>query len=240
MKIKTALKHCLNYLLKPFGYTVARQKELIDFYLHKYTSYEEYRDVQIFHNKRKINNVWADDRTLERVCEIVLSEFAQADKLHGICHGTRNGFEQSCLRRLSTKLEVIGTDISDTAGDYENSVQWDFHDIKDEWVGTQNFVYTNSLDQSWQPHIAVQTWLSQLKSDGILIIEHTEDHGPKGSSEMDPFGVRPTVMPYILSMWFGSQISISHSVERKSNMDNEAWLFVIRKNVYEVTYIDSL
>jgi len=239
MKIKTALKHCLNYLLKPVGYTAVRQKELIDFYLHKYISYEEYRDVQIFHNKRKINNVWADDRSLQRVCDIVLSEFSQADKLHGICHGTRNGFEQSCLRRLSNKLEVIGTDISDTAGDYENSVQWDFHDIKDEWVGAQNFVYTNSLDQSWQPHIAVQTWLSQLKRDGILIIEHTEDHGPKGSSEMDPFGVRPTVMPYILSMWFGSQISISHSVERKSNMDIEAWLFVIRKNVDEVTYIDA-
>ena len=48
---------------------------------------------------------------------------------------------------------------------------------------------------------------------------------------MDPFGVRPTVMPYVLSMWFGSQISIEHSVEKKSNMDTDAWIFVIRKNV---------
>lgn len=55
---------------------------------------------------------------------------------------------------------------------------------------------------------------------------------------MDPFGVRPTVMPYILSMWFGSQISIEHSVDLKANTSVNAWLFVIRKNVNNVVLID--
>tara|TARA_B000000609_G_C23889472_1_gene197470 strand:+ start:229 stop:534 length:306 start_codon:yes stop_codon:yes gene_type:complete len=82
-----------------------------------------------------------------------------------------------------------------------------------------------------QPHIALESWLSQLKQKGILIVEHTEKHGPRGASEIDPFRVKPTVMPYVLTMWCGSQISISHSVIRKSNMKLDAWLFVIRKNV---------
>tara|TARA_Y100000589_G_scaffold260307_1_gene250213 strand:+ start:309 stop:482 length:174 start_codon:yes stop_codon:yes gene_type:complete len=56
---------------------------------------------------------------------------------------------------------------------------------------------------------------------------------------MDPFGVRPTTMPYVLTMWFGSQISIEHSLEKKSNTGREAWLFVIRKNVDKVKLIDK-
>jgi len=160
-------------------------------------------------------------------------------KIVGICHGTRNGFEQNFLRSLSDNLDVIGTDISDTATDYENSVQWDFHDTNDAWTNKQDFVYTNSLDQSWQPHAAVETWLSQLKPDGLLVIEHTVAHAPAAASEMDPFGVQPKVMPYVLSMWFGSQISISHSVAKKSNMDKEAWLFVVKKNQDDVKLITA-
>ena len=142
-----------------------------------------------------------------------------------------------CLRSLSKNFEVIGTDISETAKDFDNSFQWDFHDINPAWNENQDFIYTNSLDQSWQPHVAVETWLSQLSENGLLIIEHTHAHGPAGASEMDPFGVKPTVMPYVLTMWFGSQISISHSVAKKSNNNSDAWLFVIKKNKKSVSLI---
>ena len=71
------------------------------------------------------------------------------------------------------------------------------------------------------------------------MIEHTVAHAPAAASEMDPFGVQPKVMPYVLSMWFGSQISISHSVAKKSNMDKEAWLFVVRKNQDDVKLITA-
>ena len=64
------------------------------------------------------------------------------------------------MHSLSNRLNVLGTDISDTAKNYENSIQWDFHDINDKWVNSQEFIYTNSLDQSWQPKLAVHTWLS--------------------------------------------------------------------------------
>ena len=229
-EIKINLKKLLKIVLKPYGLTVVPSKDTADFYLHKYASYEEYARVQIHLNKAKLNQVWADEDTLTRVKDILVDEFGESKKIIGICHGTRNGFEQNFLRGLSTNLEVIGTDISETAENYDNSVQWDFHDVKKDWKEKHDFVYTNSLDQSWQPQVAVQTWLSQLKQNGLLIIEHTEVHGPNGASEKDPFGVRPTVMPYVLTMWFGDQISISHSVSKKSNMDCKAWLFVVKKN----------
>jgi len=215
--------------IKPFGYVILSKKEekqgkdameamskieTIDFRLHKYASYEEYRDFQIFYNKQKIDKVWADRFTLNRVAKILTSKFGEVDKIRGLCHGSRNGFEQNYLRSLSKKIEAIGTDISDTANDYENSVQWDFHDKKAEWYATNNFVYTNALDHSWQPKQAISTWLSQLTEDGVLIIELAKSHGPHRLSKSDPFGIRPTDLPYVLTIWFGSQISISHSVAK--------------------------
>jgi hypothetical protein len=39
-------------------------------------------------------------------------------------------------------------------------------------------------------------------------------------------------------MWFGSQISIAHTVEKKSNRDLDLWLFIVRKNVENVKVQD--
>lgn len=239
MKLKFIVKKLVNFILWPAGYSIVASKGVKDFYLHKYSSYEEYAHVQIHWNKLKLKNVWADEATLRRVYDILINKFGDAKKINGICHGARNGFEQNFLRGLSKNFNVIGTDISETAKDYNNSIQWDFHDINHTWSESQDFIYTNSLDQSWQPHVAIQTWLSQLKMGGLLIIEHTNAHGPARASEMDPFGVRPTVLPYVLTMWFGSQISISHSVAKKSNMDLDAWLFVIKKNRKSVSLIQN-
>lgn len=217
----------LNSIKKLFG------KNTSDFYLHEYSSYEQYREVQIFHNIRKLKNVWADEVTLNRVATILTERFLQLP-ISGLCHGSRNGFEQNYLRSLPFEIKAIGTDISETANDFENSIQWDFHDVRDDWKAAFDFIYTNSLDQSWQPKKALLSWLEQLNENGVLIIEHTEAHGPRGASKMDPFGVRPTIMPYVLTMWFGAQISISHTVSKKGNLKHDAWLFVISKNTKNV------
>ena len=239
MTLKSITRKFINIILKPLGFSLVRVKYICDYYLHKYSSYEEYVRTQVYFNKVKLNNIWADEATLTRVKNILLVEFEGCKKIVGICHGSRNGYEQNFLRSLHSKLEVIGTDISETAKNYNNSFQWDFHGTNDDWTGNMDFIYTNSLDQSWQPNIAVQTWLSQLKKNGLLIIEHTESHGPSGASNMDPFGVRPKVMPYVLTMWFGSQISISHSVAKKSNMDLDSFLFIIKKNLNDVKIIKN-
>lgn len=226
--MKKTIKRVIKKLFNYFGLEVVKKTALIDFYLHKYGSYEEYKRIQIHHNKRKIESVWADEFTLNRVAELVLGNSSRSTVL-GLCHGSRNGFEQNYLNSLGKGINAIGTDISETALSFKNSIQWDFHDINPDWLEKFDFVYTNSLDQSWRPKDALKVWLEQLKKDGQLIIEHTEYHGPTGASEMDPFGVRPTAVPYVLTMWFGDKISISHSVAKKKNKNIDAWLFVVRK-----------
>lgn len=222
------LQRVANRMLKPFNYEVVRSTALVDFYLHEYESYEKYKAVQILYNKKKLNNVWADAKTLQLIGD-KLKELYPNRKISGLCHGARNGFEQNFFID-NFDFTTLGTDISDTASQFRNSVEWDFHDRNDEWVGKFDFVYTNSHDQSWNPKQALGTWLDQLKDDGVLILEHTEYHGPEGASEMDPFGVRPTMIPYVLCDWFGHRISIEIVKSKKENRNLDVWLFFITKN----------
>jgi hypothetical protein len=224
-------------ILKDKGYEIVLRKKLIDYYLHKYNSYEEYKEAQIKLNKRKIELTFADEKTLKKVSNIVTESIdiqkTKPNKVFGICHGSRNGFEQNLLNKIIPNSDIIGTDISDTALKFENTVHWDFHDKKDEWIGKFDFVYSNSLDQSWKPKHALSTWLDQIKDDGVVIIEHTIYHSPEHAGEGDPFGVRPLVMPYLLTEWFGHKISISHYHQEKSNVFSsniKVWLFVLKKN----------
>ncbi len=222
-----------NLLISPSGYVLVSKKNITDFVLHEYDSYEQYREIQIFHNIRKIKNVWADAGTMDKVAGIVRSR-KPSGEVTGICHGTRNGFEQNYLNENHEGFSVFGTDISDTAKDYANSVVWDFHDVNPEWVKKFDFVYSNSLDQSWKPKLALMSWLNQTNDDGVVVLEHTESHGARSASKMDPFGVRPTVMPYVLAEWFGHQVSVSFIKGKKSNTGMDVWLYVLKRNVDEV------
>jgi hypothetical protein len=133
------IKKIINFFLKPFGYLITHKNNFMDYYLHKYASYEEYRDIQIFHNIRKLNTIWADKTTLNRVGKLVQGKIKKRT-IRGLCHGTRNGFEQNYLNSLNIGIKAIGTDISKTALDYKNSVQWDFHDVKTEWKNNFDFL----------------------------------------------------------------------------------------------------
>ena len=121
-------------MLFKFGYRISKVNnsgELVK--IHKYKDYNEYRETQIFYNKKKIDKVWADEITLEKISDF-LKDRIKTSIIKGICHGSRNGFEQNFFNEKKDGFEVIGTDISDTAKDYKNSVIHDFHNEKKEWI----------------------------------------------------------------------------------------------------------
>ena len=224
-----SLRRLLNNLLRPSGYELVNSQRLADFHLYAYDSYEQYREIQTRHNKRKVERVWADEGTLSRMCEELRKAMPDKRHLKGICHGTRNGFEQRFLADYAG-FDVIGTEISDTAERFDRTVQWDFHDVNDDWVAMFDFVYTNAFDHAYDPLLAVETWLNQLSADGVLAIEITDANDPSASSEVDPFGVRPTALPFMLCNWFGHDVSIRCVKGVKSNNGLEVWLFLIRKS----------
>lgn len=230
MTPKQLLARIGNRLLKPFGLKVvpAHHNQLV--YLHDYGEggYEKYKAVQIHHNKRKLENVWADKDTLQLIANYILKTIGKPKA--GICHGTRRGYEQQEFSRL-LGCEVIGTEISDTASQFPNTVQWDFHDQKEEWIGKFSFAYSNSLDQALNPEKALKTWTEQLTPDGLLFIEHTMAHSAEGASEMDPFGAHPYVMPYLIFQWGKGRYKLVDILrpEHRKGKGLEIWLFVIAR-----------
>lgn len=225
-----ALLQSIQNLVGQFGFVVVPEARLVDYVLYEYDSYEEYKNTQVEFNKIKIGEIWADSKTLERVKERIQENIdCNTRKINILCHGSRNGYEVKQLKKLLPNSEVLGTDISDTASDFD-LIEWDFHDTNAAWVNHFDVIYTNSLDQSWNPKGALSIWLEQLKQEGLLVIEHTDAHSPAGASKMDPFGVRPVAFPFIVTKWFGDKVALSWTVAKKDNMDMDAYLFVIRKS----------
>ena len=226
------IKNLINKIQFKIGYRISKVNntgELVK--IHKYKDYKEYRDTQIFFNKKKITNVWADEKTLNQII-IFLKKNINNNKIKGICHGSRNGFEQNYFNKYNEKFDVIGTDISETAKDYKNSYIHDFHDIKKEWINNFDFVYSNSLDQSFDPKKALSVWLSQIKDNGFVFIEHSDQHGVISSGRMDPFGVEANFFPYLLTEWFGHKISIEIIKGIKINKNNApVILFILKNNI---------
>ncbi len=226
-KISKYLLKFANAPLVPLGHEI--RKITGDLKLVSYASYEEYREIQSRHNKRKLDVVWADEALLNQVATRVRSEFPQPAKNRGICHGTRNGFEQAFLAK-ALNCEVIGTEISDTATNYPNTVQWDFHNRNETWLSKFAFVYSNSLDQAWNPKQALSVWVEQLQPGGLLFLEHTRvGHEPDAASKIDPFGVKAEYLPYVLADWLGHNVAIEIMRSTKSNKNIEASVFVIKR-----------
>ena len=230
MSLVNWVKNLINRTLIKFGYRISKINTTDRlFNIHKYKNYDEYKNTQIYFNKQKINKVWADENTLKIVSNF-LKESIKSEKIKGLCHGSRNGFEQKCFIQEIPNAEVIGTDISDTANNYENSIVHDFHNEKKEWIENFDFVYSNSLDQSYDPEKALNTWLNQVKKDRYIIIEHSDQHGVVSSGKMDPFGVEASFFPYLLTEWFGHKISVKiiKSIKKNKN-DAPVYFFIIKK-----------
>ncbi len=230
MKLVFRIKDLINKTLIKFGYRISKINTTDRlFKIYKYKNYDEYKDTQIFFNKQKINKVWADENTLKIVSNF-LKENIKSEKIKGLCHGSRNGFEQKCFINEIPNAEVIGTDISETANDYDNSIVHDFHDEKKDWIENFDFVYSNSLDQSYDPEKALNTWINQVKKDRYVIIEHSDQHGVISSGKMDPFGVEANFFPYLLTEWFGHKISLKiiKSIKKNKN-DAPVYFFIMKK-----------
>ena len=136
--------------------------------IYEHKSYEEYVDAQTICNKRKVGWVYAHPEVVKQICE------QNADCKFIICHGTRNGAEQKFFKEHFPNAEIIGTEISDNASEFEMTVQHDFSIPKKQWLGKADIVYSNSFDHSNVPEKTIQTWKNQLNETGKIYLEYSE------------------------------------------------------------------
>jgi len=157
--------------------------------IHKYNSIEEYKKIQEDGNKRKIDCVFVNNKVVETISKYIKEKIPNPS--FGICHGTRRGVEQSLFSK-NTGATVIGTEISSTATQFPDTIQWDFHDTKPEWINNIDFIYSNSIDHSHTPELALSQWLKCLNDNGMCFIEYTVFN--KHFSELDCFAANKVEM----------------------------------------------
>lgn len=225
---------CRRYL-KSRGWAVAPGATNAggDFFLFKYQKadgtfdYEKYRSIQTAGNHRKIDNVWADRPTIDFIASYLRK--VQPGLSSGLCHGSRNGTEVRWFRE-ALEVNILGTDISDTAGQFDLT-QWDFHDVNTDWIGQFDFVYTNSHDHAYDPQKALETWIGQIKPNGAVLLEHTVAHSESGTNELDPFGVQPNSLPFLVLQWGQGKYAVTEVLSPPHTKPNglKIWIFVIRK-----------
>lgn len=173
-------------LKKPFLFILYRFKERFSPRsggLYHYRDYEDYRKAQIEGNIKKIDRLWVSEENIRQLSEYLKKEVPSLK--FGICHGTRRGKEQEWFRKY-LGIEVIGTEISPTASQFPHTIEWDFHDVKEEWVGATDFIYSNSFDHSYKPEACLDAWMSCLKKGGVCILEWSNGHTEP--TKLDPFG----------------------------------------------------
>ena len=154
-----------------------------------FRDYDEYRRVQATANELKFHNVFAEDPELRRIA----SHFSARarDARTGLCHGVRNGYEVKMLRRLLPDVDIIGTDISETASRVPHSIVWDMHEVKPEWKGRTDFMYSNSWDHTYDPERLFASWSECLSERGRLYLPYNDLQSERGVTEatkIDPFG----------------------------------------------------
>ena len=98
--MKTFIIKVLGRLFRWFDYSLVPNQNLLLTYQHDYgpDAYETYKRVQIFYNKRKIDQVWADEDTLKVIANYIKENIESVNE--GICHGTRRGYEQEKFAEL--------------------------------------------------------------------------------------------------------------------------------------------
>ncbi|MGD8454843.1 MAG: hypothetical protein PVF83_00570 [Anaerolineales bacterium] len=228
------LRNLVKKALRLLGFELKRipkgREESPGFVLYHYLNkdgtfdYEGYRQIQEAGNKRKIDNVWAIEENI-----VFLSDYIKSiidSPQFGICHGTRRGMEQVWFRKY-LGCEVIGTEISDTAETFPHTIQWDFHEVKSEWVDSVDFIYSNSFDHSYDPEKCLNAWMSCLIPGGVCIIEHSSGHAPRGASELDPFGAEIVLMPYLITTWGEGRYGVRELLTAPKKIDGLRYLYFI-------------
>ena len=199
--------------------------------LYEYPDYETYRAVQTAGNKAKLKRQFVKESHIVTLSAAI--DAAIGPVSFGLCHGTRQGLEQAWFSaHLAGNPHVLGTEISDTATDFPNTLQWDFHDPNPDWLGRADFVYSNSWDHAFDPGRAFGAWVESLRPGGWLLLDHNRNQAPESANALDPFGVTFERLVAMLEEQFRGTAHLLPVIDtRKTNPDYKVRTVVLRKNV---------
>ena len=153
--------------------------------------YDHYKKTQEIVNRRKITFAGPSKDRLAGIAKHAQQNIP--DLKFALCHGTRRGHEQRDFNEI-LKISVLGTEISPTATEFPNTIEWDFHETKEEWINSVCFIYSNSIDHSYDPIFCLSQWMKCIKPEGKIYLQYNVDQHPDtfmGSRWSASGGIRP-------------------------------------------------
>ncbi len=169
--------------------------------LYEYESIEKYREQQIEWAIPTRYGIWVEEEDIKFLADYLQQNFDISQFKMGICHGSKLGIENAWFEKY-LGIDVWGTDLGDRAHDprykeqspYHDiidphkNIQWDFHDVKDEWIDSVDVIYSNAMDHSRDPRFCLEQWMRCIKKTGACILEWTPWHSEKHANIGNPFG----------------------------------------------------
>jgi hypothetical protein len=190
--------------------------------LYKYENYQQYLAVQKIGNQKPgVSKVWVNEQNIHWAADLLLSLHI-APRL-GICHGTRFGNEQKWFRQYLPGCIVMGTEISPQLADsVPDTVCMDFHDVREEWRGRADFVYSNAFDHAFDPGKAMLAWCETLNTHGVVLLEHTTGHEGEPTA-LDPFRAKLEEVIAAIPGWTGNRFHCVDVVDTPFKYPNHAY-----------------
>lgn len=204
-----------------------------------YENYEEYLEVQRSKTKRRLrvfkeeskSIMWTNQNNIEDICNLIKG-YRSNVIISGLCMGSRSGEEQTLFHKfLGKKSKVFGVELQSDAQSLPNTIIADFHYPPKNLFGKFDFVYSNSHDQSFNPKLALGSWIKCLKLDGLLVLEHCRSHGKQHTNRQDPFGVETEILPFLIMSWFSANLRLEGIYEPSKPFDSARRYFVFSKKM---------
>ncbi len=149
----------------------------------KNANYDEYRDTQITRSRAKWASVTFDEKLFYKTLLTALPKMAVSStgkclKPERICcMGIRNGNEYKSFKKIQktlTELEgahIYGVDIApEVVKVGPNCFVRDFNSLPD-WENKFDFIYSNSLDHSFEVEKTISEWWKCLKHDRFMLLQ---------------------------------------------------------------------
>ncbi len=172
---------------------------------------------------------WSHEKNIEKISEYLKIYFGNKS-VSGLCMGSRSGEEQAFFTAHLPGSLIFGVELEASASVINNTIIADFHDLSQLASGSQDFIYSNSHDQSDNFLKAINEWLRLLVPGGLLILEHSRAHGKLRVGSQDPCGIESEILPFLLMMGFQNQITLERITTPVVQFEDFHLIFVFKKN----------
>jgi hypothetical protein len=176
--------------------------------------------------------MWTNQNNIQDICNLIKG-YRSSALISGFCMGSRSGEEQALFHKYlgGGGSKVFGVELESDAKSLPNTIVADFHYPLKNLFGKFDFVYSNSHDQSFNPKLALESWIKCLKVDGLLVLEHSRSNGKSRVNRQDPFGVETEILPFVIMGWFSANLRLEGIYEPSQPYDNAHKYFVFSKKM---------